>query len=125
MLTKLFAGAYNDSQGVTRAFTLNGLKNANRILGFEAFKAEEWDAFGEFVEEDGYHRAFVSPIKDVIIDGIELKKGERIRIEESWKFSTEEIQHLWDQSGLTANTVFPTSRGDYGMYRSSLTRFYR
>lgn len=116
----MLAGAYNDTQGVTRAFTLNGLKNANRILGFEAFKSDEWDAFGEFVEEDGYHRAFVSPLKDVTIDGIELKKGERIRIEESWKFSAEEIQHLWNEAGLTANTVFPTSRGDYGAYQHLL-----
>ena len=115
-LSIFFTGAYNDSEGVTRAFTLNGLKNANRILGTEAFKADEWDAFGEFVEEDGYHRAFVSPLKDVVIDGVELKKGERIRIEESWKFSAEEIQHLWNESGLVANTVFPTSRGDYGTY---------
>lgn len=86
-------------------------------MGFEAFKAGEWDAFGEFVEEGGYHRAFVSPLKDVVVDGVELKKGERIRIEESWKFSTEEIQHLWNETGLVANTVFPTARGDYGTYK--------
>jgi uncharacterized SAM-dependent methyltransferase len=108
--------AYNDSEGVTRAFTLNGLMNANRILGTEAFKPDEWEHCGEFVEKDGYHRAFVSPLKDVVIDGVQLKKGERIRIEESWKFSTEEIEHLWSEAGLVPTTVFSTSRGDYGMF---------
>lgn len=116
LFSLLSKDAYNDSEGVTRNFTLNGLKNANRILGTEAFKLDEWDAFGEFVEKDGYHRAFVSPLKDVIVDGVELKKGERIRIEESWKFSADEIDRLWNESGLVANTVFGTSRGDYGMY---------
>ncbi|KAJ4301696.1 hypothetical protein N0V90_003789 [Kalmusia sp. IMI 367209] len=116
--------AYNDSEGVTREFTLNGLKNANRILEAEAFKPEEWNAFGEFVEKDGYHRAFVSPLKDVIIDGVQLRKGERIRIEESWKFSTEEIQHLWNEAKLVANSVFSNSRGDYGLHLVSKPTFF-
>ncbi|KAJ4352528.1 uncharacterized protein N0V89_007877 [Didymosphaeria variabile] len=116
--------AYNDSEGVTRDFTLNGLKNANRILGTEAFKLDEWEHRGEFVEKDGYHRAFVSPLKDVVIDGVQLKKGERIRIEESWKFSTEEIEHLWSAAGLVPNTVFSTSRGDYGLHFVSKPSFF-
>lgn len=85
-------------------------------MGSEVFKPDEWDAFGEFVEESGYHRAFVTPLKDVEIDGVQIKKGERIRIEESWKFSAEEIQQLWNQAGLAANTVFGISRGDYGTF---------
>lgn len=101
---------------MTRDFTLNGLKNANRIMGTEAFKLDNWEHRGEFVEKDGYHRAFVAPLKDVVIDGVQVKKGERIRIEESWKFSKEEIQHLWNEAGLIPNTVFSTARGDYGTF---------
>lgn len=35
--------AYNDERGTTRQFILNGLAHANRILGEEVFKAEEWE----------------------------------------------------------------------------------
>jgi len=83
-------------------------------MGADIFNADEWDAFGEYVEDSGYHRAFVSPLRDVVVDDVELQKGERIRIEESWKFSADEIQHLWNEAGLVSNTVFSNSGGDYG-----------
>ncbi len=35
--------AYNDERGTTRRFILNGLVHANRILGEEVFKAEDWE----------------------------------------------------------------------------------
>jgi L-histidine Nalpha-methyltransferase / hercynylcysteine S-oxide synthase len=39
--------AYNDDQGVTREFILNGLKHANTLLGEEVFKEGEWEYVGE------------------------------------------------------------------------------
>ena len=35
--------AYNDREGVTHAFSLNGLRHANRLLGFEAFRLKNLD----------------------------------------------------------------------------------
>lgn len=106
--------AYNDRDNVTHDFTLNGLKHANRIMGYTAFQLEDWEAIGAYNEKAGGHQAFVSPLKDVEIDGIPISKGERIRIEESYKYSREEVQRLWDEAGLVANTIWSNSRGDYG-----------
>jgi uncharacterized SAM-dependent methyltransferase len=111
--------AYNDREGVTRDFTLNGLKHANRIMGETVFNLEDWDAVGAYNKEAGGHQAFVSPKRDVQIDGVKINKGERIRIEESYKYSTEEIEHLWVEAGLVSNTVFSNSTGNYGMLDSS------
>lgn len=107
--------AYNDKENVTHSFILNGLKHANRIMGeTAAFDLDEWEAIGEFDKESGRHHAFVSPLKDVIVDGVSISKGERIRIEESYKYSRDEIQRLWDGAGLAPNTIWGNSKGDYG-----------
>jgi uncharacterized SAM-dependent methyltransferase len=107
--------AYNDRDGVTREFTLNGLKHANRIMGGTVFDPEKWEAVGQYNETVGGHQAFVSPLVDVEIDGVQISKGERIRIEESYKYSIEETEHLWAEAGLVENTVFSNSKGNYGM----------
>lgn len=75
--------AYNDREGITRDFTLNGLQHANRLLGYEAFEYTAWDAIGEYDTKGGRHRAFVVPKTDLTVEGVPVKKGERVRIEES------------------------------------------
>lgn len=75
--------AYNDRDGVTHEFTMNGLQHANRLLGYEAFKTEDWRAIGEYDSVGSRHRAFVAPKKDLTVAGVLIKQGERVRIEES------------------------------------------
>ena len=111
--------AYNDKDDVTHDFTLNGLKHANKIMGKTIFNPDDWEAIGEYDEVAGRHHAFVSPLKDVVADGVSVPKGERIRIEESYKYSREEIQRLWDGAGLVENTVWSNSKGDYGECKNS------
>jgi uncharacterized SAM-dependent methyltransferase len=62
----------------------------------------------------GRHHAFVSPLKDVVVDGVSISRGERIRIEESYKYSRDEILRLWHEAGLVENTIFGNSMGNYG-----------
>ncbi|XPS99466.1 hypothetical protein M3J09_008641 [Ascochyta lentis] len=108
--------AYNDRQNVTHEFILNGLKHANKLMGNQTFKLDEWEVIGEFDEKAGRHHAFVAPLKDVVIEGVEIPRGERIRIEESYKYSRGEISELWENAGLAENTVWSNSRGDYGLH---------
>lgn len=106
--------AYNDREGVTHDFILNGLEHANRVMGENVFNHGEWEAIGEYDQKTGRHHAFVSPLKDIVIDGVSIPKGERIRIEESYKYSRDEIVHLWEGSGLISNAVWANNGGDYG-----------
>ncbi|KAK2839253.1 hypothetical protein FQN49_006323 [Arthroderma sp. PD_2] len=98
--------AYNDSKGVTRQFYLNGLSNANTVLGFEAFKPGEWDAIGEFDQTQGCHRAFYVPLTDVVVKDIQLKKGEKIFFEQAFKYGEKECEDLWPQAGLRPTQKF-------------------
>lgn len=105
--------AYNDSEGVTHQFYTNGLVRANSILGSEAFRVEDWDAFGAYDEVNGCHQAFYSPRKDVEINGVTLKKGERILFEQSFKYDYQESLDLWQQAGLSPTTLFGNSTDEY------------
>lgn len=108
--------AYNDKSNVTHQFILNGLKHANRLMGHEAFKLDEWEVIGEYDEIAGRHHAFVAPLKDVIIENVNVLKGERIRIEESYKYSRDEILELWEGARFAENTIWSNERGDYGKH---------
>lgn len=104
---------YNDSEGKTREFYLNGLTQANKLIGHEEFKEGLWNAIGEYDEIAGRHQAFYVPAKDVVIDGVQIRLGEKIRFEESYKYSRSQSAKLWHASGLVTQTVFQNSRDDY------------
>ncbi|KAF2020110.1 hypothetical protein BU24DRAFT_341702 [Aaosphaeria arxii CBS 175.79] len=108
--------AYNDKEDVTHQFILNGLKHASRIMDGPGFEIEDWEVIGEYDQKAGRHHAFVSPKKNIVIDDVLLKQGERIRIEESYKFSKEELVQLWDQAAMVENTAWMNARGDYGLH---------
>ena len=106
--------AYNDSQGVTRAFELNGLRNANKILGENVFKDDEWEYVGEYDEIKGCHEASFTPLKDVTIYGTSFKKGQKILIERSYKYGKEEVQNLWENAGVVEVGRWSDSEKAYG-----------
>ena len=105
--------AYNDREGKTHQFILNGLKHANRLIGKEIFLEGDWKVIGEYNEQDNRHQAFVCPIRDVIIESIPIKAGEKIRIEESHKYSLLQSQDLWMKADLIPKARFRDSLDQY------------
>lgn len=81
---------------------MNGLKNANHILGEKIFNINDWKVIGEYVHdsEGGRHQAFYSPKRDIKCLGICIEEGERVQVEQSLKYSREESQALWQLAGL-------------------------
>ncbi|KAK2624399.1 hypothetical protein QTJ16_006349 [Diplocarpon rosae] len=110
--------AYNDREGVTHKFILNGLANANRIYNEQVFEEKDWRVIGEYVydQEGGRHQAFYSPVRDVFIKGVQVKAGERIHIEQSLKYSPEGAAQLWKDSGLIEVDRMSASSDAYGLY---------
>lgn len=108
--------AYNDREGVTHAFLLNGLRHANRLLGTDAFDPGQWRVFGEYDAEAGCHQAFVSATQDVVIEGIAIKHGECFRIEHSYKYSDDECCRLWEDAGLLEGTRWSNRAANYGRF---------
>jgi uncharacterized SAM-dependent methyltransferase len=81
---------------------LNGLVNANSILGNEEFNIRDWKVIGEYVYDDegGRHQAFYSPLKDTVVLGDLIHPHERIQVEQSLKYSKAEVEKLWSLSGM-------------------------
>lgn len=113
--------AYNDREGLTHRFLKNGLKHANRLLGSKQFDLNHWSGNGEYEIATGRHHAFMTPDIDVTIDGILIRKGERVWIEESNKWSSDETAWLWDAAGLAEGAKWCNSTGDYGKPQLSAT----
>lgn len=98
-------------------FILNGLANANRVLGEEAFKPGEWHVIGEYIYdvEGGRHHAFYSPSQDTVVMGELIRSHERIQVEQSLKYSKIGAEKLWNKAGLV-EVAHWKHRDDYGRY---------
>lgn len=109
--------AYNDQEGKTHEFVRNGLTHANAILGKEAFRQQDWEVIGEYDEAAGRHQAFYSAVRDMDIEGLQFQAGERVRVEESYKYSAAQSSQLWQDAGLAPRAVFGNGAGDYRTYK--------
>lgn len=74
---------------------------------------------GEYVcdAEGGRHQAFYSPVRDTIVMGERVQPHERIKVEQSLKYSTEEAGVLWKQAGMASLREW-RHREHYGESRS-------
>lgn len=105
--------AYNDSQAVTEQFYRNGLDHANLLLGYEAFKQNEWRPEGRYDEKLDRHHASYIPLTDVVTKDFSFKKGERIALEDAFKYNSTQSDQLWHDSGLVPQISYPNDTGDY------------
>lgn len=96
-------------------FILNGLVHANEILGKQLFNLDDWKVIGEYVfdVDGGRHQAFYSPKRDFDIQDIHFRAGERIQVEQSLKYSTEQAAQLWEKSRLNEVGRWSASSDSY------------
>ncbi|KAG8924445.1 hypothetical protein FRC02_010420 [Tulasnella sp. 418] len=119
--------AYNDSAGVTRAFMLNGLRGAERILNGlpeegnqdvdygDLIKKDGWEYVGRWNEKEGRHEGYYRSVRrqDIVIPAdsdrphepirnVPFDEGELINVEYSYKYSDHEAYSLFEASKLRA-----------------------
>ncbi|KAI5362861.1 Putative sulfatase-modifying factor enzyme, C-type lectin [Septoria linicola] len=108
--------AYNDKDDVTHNFTMNGLHHANTLLGKTAFNIDDWEAIGEYDQIGERHRAFVVPKRDVEVEGIAIKRGEKVRIEESYKYNNAQALQLWSAASVIESAGWTNEDGSYALH---------
>lgn len=106
--------AYNDSQGITRAFNLNLLHRINRELGAD-FKPRLFDHYACYDPATGACKSYLVSLarQKVHIDNaavIEFERDECIYMEISQKYTPAEIQQLAYAAGFTPVADFRDSR---------------
>ncbi|KAK9475867.1 hypothetical protein V1514DRAFT_338698 [Lipomyces japonicus] len=120
--------AYNDSDGLTKQFILNGLTHVNAQLGKHVFHLEDWDYQSVYHADKGYHEACYCAKRDVdlgtILDGFPvLAKGDTIKVEQSWKYSIAESNALFSRCLLTKLKTWTDSSNMYGLHLLSVPPF--
>ena len=108
--------AYNDSKHVTHEFYRNGLDHANRLLGHEAFKQSEWAIVGQYDKVSGRHEAFYQALKKAVIAKMVFRKGDLLKLEDAFKYSTGQSDQLWHDAGLINQIAYSNARGDYNLH---------
>lgn len=111
---EVLLAAYDDPQGVTRAFNLNLLARLNRELGADvdvaAFRhVATWDPVRPAME------SWLEPVRDLVIHlggrAFHLARGERIRTEISCKYTSDRIDHFAAGAGFEEVVRFGDPRG--------------
>ncbi|KAG8465179.1 hypothetical protein KFE25_012542 [Diacronema lutheri] len=118
--------AYNDARGVTAAFTLNALTHINRVGGTN-FALADFAHRSEWCDERCAIVAHVEAVRDVVVSArlaiapadapparvLELRKGERIFIEQSGKFSLRRMEAIAQRAGLRVTRHWLAPRDFY------------
>lgn len=97
---------------------MNGLVQANKILGEEVFDIKDWKVIGEYVydTQGGRHQAFYAPIRDVTVKGVIIKAEERVKIEVSLKYSPKEMTKLVQDAGMREVQKWSASNDQYSKF---------
>ncbi|KAJ7701438.1 DUF323 domain-containing protein [Mycena rosella] len=103
----LIEEAYNDPRGYTNRFIMNGLMGAGNALGDETlFDEDNWEYVNNYDTAERRHEAFFKAKRahTVIVpstkDKIHFLQGEKVKIEESFKFSEVDAYTLFTEGGL-------------------------
>jgi len=107
----ILEAAYNDSLGVTRAFILNELARVNRELGGE-FNLRGFDLKSIYDDAAGRVDVYLESKRNqsVAVRNLQMlvtfKEGERIHMENAYKYNRQDLAALADESGFTLTRMW-------------------
>lgn len=102
---EVLLSAYNDSQGVTRAFNLNLLQRINNELGGD-FDLDQWRHYGTYNVFTGAMESYIVSLKkqtvrvEALRQSFDFESWEPIHTEYSYKYLRADIQDLADFTGF-------------------------
>lgn len=110
---RIILDAYNDKQGITRAFNLNLLHRINKELNAD-FDTNQFDHYPCYDPSTGACKSYLVSLttQQVHVDGITigLEKDECIYMEISQKYAPEDIEQLAYSAGFSPITHFMDER---------------
>ncbi|RVU85410.1 L-histidine N(alpha)-methyltransferase [Leucothrix sargassi] len=110
--------AYNDSQGVTKAFNLNLLTRINRELSGD-FDVSQFEHAPEYTEEEGIAKSFIQSKVDqsVTIEATgqtyQFKAGEKVHVEISRKYSEAVLENILKDTDFSLVGALKDSKSYY------------
>lgn len=111
--------AYNDEQGITEAFNLNVLSHLNREYGGN-FDISKFKHKAFYNEQRGCIQMFIVSLCDQVVElageSFQLKAGEEIHTENSFKYSEDEFRQLARQAGFSQDHFWTDSQRWFGVF---------
>ncbi|MGQ0577918.1 MAG: L-histidine N(alpha)-methyltransferase [Betaproteobacteria bacterium] len=117
--TALLDHAYNDPQGLTRAFNLNVLTRLNRELGadFDERRFRHHAFYNESLGRVEMHLvSMVSQVEHLAGCQIRFEAGESIHTENSYKYTPESFAALANSAGFGAHRLWTDASNYFGVY---------
>jgi len=112
--------AYGVASSAHHEFLMNGLVNANKVLGREAFLEEDWEFATTFDISKGIlTQDYVAKRYLEISMGHEsfrIRQGEHVNICQSGKWNSEKVSSLARLSEIRVLVQWQHTDGDYGIY---------
>lgn len=108
--------AYHSCDDLYREFFLNGFLFANRLLGEEAFREEDWEFLAEMEESPTTrHRFFFRAKVDVRFEslGMTFCKGQEIDWFDSHKYSEDSVRLMCSKAGLVVESVWKAPGSEF------------
>jgi L-histidine N-alpha-methyltransferase len=107
---KQILAAYDDREGITKAFNLNLLNRINNELGGD-FELDNFEHYASYDPESGACKSYLISLKEQQIrlgdtESISFDKNEYIYMEISQKYALNEIEELAKSSGFKPVTSF-------------------
>jgi len=118
--------AYDDAQGVTKAFNINLLHRMNNELGAD-FAIEQFDHVAEYTEAEGIAKSFIVSqlAQQVYIAAVNktyhFAAGEKIHVEVSRKYSQQVLESILETTDFTISCLLTDSKGyfaDFVLHRN-------
>ena len=109
---------YEPSNPLTRAFLMNGLEQANEVLGFYFFRGQDWACVGLFDKVDRTWKDYYVAQRDLELKiagtCIKIAKDERILAISSAKWTECDIRKISLEAGLRLSRSWRDTDKTYG-----------
>jgi len=109
--------AYHSRDDLYTDFFLNGFEHANRLVGETWFREEDWDREAE-LEECNRHRFFFRAKHDFQLGttGRRVEKGEEVDWFDSHKYGQDDVETMFEKSGLVASKIWQAPGSEFRQY---------
>ncbi|RYP89857.1 hypothetical protein DL770_004009 [Monosporascus sp. CRB-9-2] len=113
--------AYDTRDGLSRAFTLNVLDNANQSLGRAIFDTRKWCFDGAWDPEEGLFQTCIQALEDQVVriggEQVRIRKREKVKVITSRKLGENEVRAWLVGTGFTISDVWTHPKVEYTLYR--------
>lgn len=116
---------YDPANLVTRDFLMNGLDQANKVLGTSVFREDDWACTGFYDTMDHAWKSYYVARRDVVLELagsiVKVGRGERILAIRSAKWTQREVDNVSCAAGFQVAKTWKDENSTYGNAPSLLS----